>query len=280
MSLYFKSLCSGSSANCLLIWTDHTRVLIDCGLGSMKKTRHVLSKNLGDPPDVDAVVVSHMHTDHIGHYSLRVLENLGVKVRVHERCVYQLADKHFKDRGFGSLQLKPFGGADFKVGDLSFTAFEVPHNPLFPTCGFVIRYKSRKMVVATDFNDWGNSLEHFVDSDFIFVESNHDMKLLARNFNPNSRFHLPNPEAGQLLCTARKHSKKPPQAVMLGHLSSIRNRPDIALKEVEAGFERNGVELDFPLLIAPRSEASEVVKVNNFANAGVGGKESGFTTMS
>lgn len=262
MSLCFKSLRSSSSGNCLLVWTDRTRVLIDCGLGSMKRTRESLTKNLGDQLDIDAVVVSHTHSDHIGYYSLRVLDSLGVKVRVHESCLSQLKDKHFNGRGFPSLKLKPFADSGFKVGDLTFQPFEVPHNPLFPTYGFVITYKSSKMVVATDFNGWGSLLEHFVDSDFIYVESNHDMKLLARYFNYNSRYHLPNPETGNLLCTARKHSKKPPQAVMLGHLSSLRNRPDIALEEVKSSFERDGVELDFPLLAAPKSEASEVVKVN------------------
>jgi hypothetical protein len=67
---------------------------------------------------------------------------------------------------------------------------------------------------------------------------------------------------------------------MLGHLSSIRNRADIALKEVESSFESAGVELDFPLLVAPRLEASEVVKVNHLSEASVATKESGLTTTS
>ncbi len=280
MFLCFKSLRSSSSANCLLVWTDHTRVLIDCGLGSMKRTRQVLAENLDDQLDIDAVVISHTHTDHVGHYSLRVLDSLGVKVRVHENCLVQLKEKHFNGRGLSSLRLKTFADSGFRVGDLSFQAFEVPHNPLYPTYGFVIKYKSSKAVVATDFNDWDGSLEHFVDSDFIFVESNHDMKLLARHFNPNSRFHMPNPETGELLCAARKHSAKPPRAVMLGHLSSIRNRPDIALKEIESSFESCGVKLDFPLLAAPRSEASEAVKVNHLSKVSVVVQESGLTTTS
>jgi len=246
----------------------------------MKRTREVLTKNLGDQLDVDAVVVSHMHSDHIGYYSLRVLDSLGVKVRVHESCLSQLKDRHFNERGFNSLKLRPFADNGFKVGDLSFQAFEVPHNPWYPTHGFIIKYKSSKIVVATDFNDWDGSLEHFVDSDFIFVESNHDMDLLARHFNPNSRFHMPNPETARLLCTARRHSRRPPQAVMLGHLSSMRNRPDIALKEVESRFEGDGAELDFPLLAAPRLEASEVVEVNHLSEVSVATKKSGLTTTS
>ena len=67
---------------------------------------------------------------------------------------------------------------------------------------------------------------------------------------------------------------------MLGHLSEIRNRPEIALKEVENSFESNGVELDFPLLVAPKAEASEIVEVNHLCKAGVATLESGLTTAS
>lgn len=280
MSLSFMSLRSSSSGNCLLVQTDRTRVLIDCGLGSMKRTRQVLAQSLGDQLDIDVAVISHMHTDHIGYYSLRVLESLGVKVRVHESCLSQLRDKHFNGRGLNSLQLKPFSYSGFRVGDLSFQPFEIPHNPWYPTCGFVIKHKKSKIVIATDFNDWDGSLEHFVDSDFIFVESNHDLALLARYFNPNSRFHMPNPDAGDLLCAARKCSKTPPRAVMLGHLSEMRNRPDLALREVESSFERGGVELDFPLLVAPRLEASELAEVNHPSKADVARKKSRLTTKS
>ncbi|MHC4538339.1 MAG: MBL fold metallo-hydrolase, partial [Planctomycetota bacterium] len=153
-SLYFKSLCSSSSGNCLVLWTDHTRVLIDCGLGSMRRTRRMLSQHLGNPLGVDAAIVSHMHGDHIGYYPLRVLEDLGIKVRVHEKCMAQLKQKHFNGYGFSSLRLKPFSDRPFRVGDLTFRPFELPHNPVYPTYGFTVKYKATKVVVATDFNRW------------------------------------------------------------------------------------------------------------------------------
>ncbi|UCF16692.1 MAG: MBL fold metallo-hydrolase [Phycisphaerales bacterium] len=274
MSLHFMSLRSSSSGNCLLVWTDRTRVLIDCGLGSMKRTRRVLTQNLGDQLDIDAAVVTHMHTDHIGYYSLRVLESHGVAVIIHESCLPQLRGKHFNGRGLSTLQLKPFADSGFKIGDLRFQAFEVPHDPWYPTYGFVVKYRRSKIVIATDFCYWDSLLEHFVDSDFIFVECNHDLELLARYYNPNSQFHMPNPDTGELLCAVRQCSKRPPRAVMLGHLSEIRNRPDIALREVESSFEIHGLELGFPLLVAPRLHASEVIEVNHSSKACVAMQES------
>jgi len=222
----------------------------------------MLREHLGNPLDIDATIVSHMHGDHIGYYPLRVLEDYGIKVRVHEECLAQLKQKHFNGYGFNSLRLKPFSDGPFTVGDLTFRAFDLPHNPFFPTFGFAIKYKTIKVVVATDFNSWDDSLGQFVDADFIFVESNHDLELLRQHFNPNSQFHMPNPETGKLLCCARKDSRKAPQAVMLGHLSLIRNEPDIALEEIEHAFEDEGTDLDFRLLAAPRLEASQTVKIS------------------
>jgi len=262
MPLDFQSLRSSSQGNCLLLRTGRTQVLIDCGLGSMKRTRELLGNHAGGLSDIDALVVSHMHTDHISYYPLRVFENEGIQVRIHENCLTQLKEKHFNGYGFSSLKLRPFADKDFHVGDLTLRPFEVPHNPFFRTYGFVVRYKNTKAVIAADFNDWGHLVEHFVDSDFIFVESNHDLELLQLYYNPNSRYHMPNPETSKLLCHVRNNSKKPPKAVMLGHLSLIRNAPQIALREIESRFADEQIELDFELLAAPGLTAGEIVRIS------------------
>ena len=262
MSLCFQSLRSSSRGNCLLIRTDHTQVLIDCGLGSMKRTRELFRNHLEGPFDIDALVVSHMHSDHISYYPLRVFEDESIPVRVHENCLPQLIDKHFNGYGFNSLKLRPFGDGNFRVGDLTFEPFEVPHTPFYPTYGFVIKHKNTKVTLAADFNDWTDVLEYFVDSDFIFVESNHDLELLEQYYNPNSRFHMPNPETGKLLIKVRKNRKKAPKAVMLGHLSLIRNEPQIALREIESNFAGEDMEMDFELLAAPGLTTSGVVTID------------------
>jgi phosphoribosyl 1,2-cyclic phosphodiesterase len=262
MPLHFKSLCSSSSGNCLLVWSEKTRILIDCGLGSMRRTRQILTKHLGNPADLDAVIVSHNHSDHISYYPLRVLEELGTTIIIHENCVAQLKEKHFNGYGFGALKLKPFGDAPFTAGDLSITPFEVPHNPYYHTYGFAITYKNKKIVLATDFSGWHDSLDYFTDSDFIFVESNHDLELLRLYYNPNSRFHMPNPRTGRMLCEIRKNSRKSPSAVMLGHLSLQRNEPHIAMEETRKAFMDAGMALDFELFAAPRLQASAEVKIS------------------
>jgi phosphoribosyl 1,2-cyclic phosphodiesterase len=104
-------------------------------------------------------------------------------------------------------------------------------------------------------------VKHLTDADFIFIESNHDLDLLQQYYNPNSLFHMSNPKTAQLLSLARKKSRKPPKEVMLGHISSQRNKPEIALEETRNAFEENEVDLDFELSYAPLREGSEVVEV-------------------
>ena len=261
MALYFQSICSSSSGNCLALWSESTRLLIDCGLSSMKRTRAALTTVFEDPTQIDALLLTHTHSDHISYYPLRVLTEYGVSVRVHEDCRDQLKDKHFNGNGFKELDIVPFANKSFTVGDLKIAPFTVMHNPLYPTCGYQIYYRDCKIVVATDFLEWTGVFDAFMDADFIFVESNHDLDLLRQYYNPNSRFHMPNPDTAELLVNIRKESRTAPSAVMLGHLSSQRNEPAIALAETRQAFASAGMELDFSLTAAPLRQVGRPVRI-------------------
>ena len=270
MSLYFKSICSSSKGNCLALWSERTSILIDCGLSSMKRTRQALNSLFGDntnfpgthvPAGIDSILLTHTHSDHISYYPLRVLEEYGNTIRIHEDCVNQLKEKHFNGYGFKSLNIQPFKNKTFNIGDFSITPFEVNHNPYYPTYGFQISHEDKKLVFATDFNEWESVFDYFIDTDFIFVESNHDLKLLQQYYNPNSLFHMPNPQTGNLLLNAIENSKKSPSTVMLGHISDQRNESELALRETTSVFERAGKQMDFELLAAPLKESSELIQI-------------------
>src|SRR5579863_9572972 len=60
----FCVLASGSSGNSAFLATSKTRILIDNGLSVRDLTRRLAE--IGEKPeDLDAVVVTHEHTDHV-----------------------------------------------------------------------------------------------------------------------------------------------------------------------------------------------------------------------
>ena len=142
----------------------------------------------------------------------------------------------------------------------------LPHAPGIPNVGFVIRAghgtNGRTIVVATDFHDFPALLPHLPGADFVFVEANHDLELLRRHSNPNSRWHLSNVKTASLLCRATLEGGFAPRAVVLGHLSDERNREVLAVGEVRRAFDAHGLKMPFALEAAPKFEPSRTFKID------------------
>lgn len=260
MHLRFRSLRSSSSGNCLMLWTERTAILIDCGISTQCACRELLATHMGALTPFDGVVVSHAHGDHISYPSLRVLRRRDITVHCHQAIVRQIHQKHIGDWA-SPPAFRPFSHEAFQIGDFDIQPIELPHDPDFPTFGFVIRAGGCKLLVATDFHDGQAVAGHLADADFIFIEANHDPELLRKYWNPSSLFHLSNPATARLLCEARRARTTPPRMVMLGHLSSRRNTESLALAAVQERFRLEGVELDFQLRTAPRHQPSEIITI-------------------
>ena len=261
MALHFQSIRSSSKGNCLAVFTETTRILIDIGLSSMKRTRSSVAEVYDSIDDVDAVIVSHAHGDHISYYPLRVLANAGIELMVHHRCAEQLKQKHFTGPGLNDLRMSTFDTESFVVGDITIEPFEVSHNPYYPTFGFSITNGDSKIVIATDLNRYDNIIDRFVDADFIFIEANHNLELLKEYYNPNSAYHLPNPAVAELLEDVCKRNSKRLREVMLGHISPQRNTPTLAVREVSAHLGRNKRKMEFNLTAAPLNSCGHKVTI-------------------
>lgn len=74
----FCALGSGSSGNALFLGTERTRVLIDVGL-SFRALKERLGAIGVDIETIDAVLITHEHTDHIRGLSM-IVKKLGIPV--------------------------------------------------------------------------------------------------------------------------------------------------------------------------------------------------------
>ncbi len=265
MPVFFRSLRSSSSGNCLALWTPHSSILIDCGLKVQREFRELLDVHARDAGALDGVLISHAHGDHAAHGALRVLRRHAVPVYAQRQVLRRVREVHDIDGWDQAPRLHAFPAERFQVGDFTVVPIEVPHSPGVPTFGFVLTVHDgrtrRKLVVCTDFYDYARVLPQFVDADFIFLEANHDRKLLQQHPNPNRHYHLNNVKTAWLLHHAVRRSARPPVAVLLGHLSEERNRRHLALGEIGKLFDRQGTEIAFDLDTAPAHRPSTIVEI-------------------
>ena len=172
--LNFCSLYSGSSGNCLFVETESTKILIDCGT-SLKKIVDGLISIDKKIEDIDAILVTHEHTDHVqslGNASKKYdipiytnIETLGAMPKQKEKILH-------KNQKIFEI------GKEFTIGDLAVNPFSIPHDAANP-CGFNIFNNKSKLTIATDLGHMDNNLlSNLKESSFILLESNYDPEIL------------------------------------------------------------------------------------------------------
>ena len=197
----FCPLASGSKGNCLYLATEGTKILIDAGL-SRKATVEKLDEIGVSLDEIDAILISHDHTDHIS----------GLKLLAYRHGIPILANA---ETAKGIIQ--QFGtGANFKIfttgepfafHDLEITPFSVPHDTMDPVM-FTLQTEMEKFGICSDLG-FATSLvkAHLKHCDYLYVEANHEPDWVMACSRPNSykervlskTGHLSNTECGQLL---------------------------------------------------------------------------------
>ena len=81
--MHVSYLASGSSGNCTYIETPKRKILVDCGL-SGKKIAGLMEKIGRNLADVDSILVTHEHRDHV--HGLGVLaDGTAIRAGSHDR---------------------------------------------------------------------------------------------------------------------------------------------------------------------------------------------------
>jgi len=260
-----RPLRSGSSGNLTLVEHAGTILLLDAGLPSQRGLTQALAEAGVLWDDVDAVLVSHLHGDHIHHAAVACCARHEVPIFVHERNVRAFS-RRVLSRTHLTGPVRAFDGEPFAVGSVRVRPFPVPHDAVGVTCGFVLTGQQGdrevRVAVATDLGHGGNGLfEEFVDSDLILIESNYDPAMLsASDRNDKARVdsdvgHLSNEQAGKFLAQVMLESRRLPRAVVLCHLSTDHNTPARAVDAVRKILARYGFD-DVPVHAARRHAPS------------------------
>ncbi len=261
--LKFCSLYSGSSGNCLFVSSNNTKILVDCGT-SCKKICEGLASISSSIEDIDAILITHEHSDHIQSLGM-ISEKFDIPVYANLETWNAIG----KIKEKVSLKnIKYFNNnEDFTLNDLSIHPFSIPHDAANP-CGFNIHNGKRKISIATDLGHIdGNLLQELENSSFILLESNYEPEMLNVSrypFHLKQRIkgpygHLSNEEAGKTISFLMKKDLK---QVMLGHLSKENNFPELAYKTVVEELMHNNSDINtIELNVAHRNEPSKIITI-------------------
>ncbi len=261
--LKFCSLYSGSSGNSLFVETPTTKLLIDAGESSKKIENALTNLNI-DANNIDGILVTHEHIDHI--------KGLGTFAKKFNIPVY--ANKETWDampeitqKIEPSCQHNFIPYEKFDIGDFKILPFQIPHDAANP-CGFNLFYGNQKISIATDLGHMDTKLiKYLEESEFVLLEANYDPNILKcskypytlkqRIAGPNG--HLSNEMAGKTISYLLKSGLS---KVMLGHLSRENNFPELAYQTVvdelcNNNFDENKISIS----VANRHMPSNIVNI-------------------
>jgi phosphoribosyl 1,2-cyclic phosphodiesterase len=251
--LGFCPLASGSKGNTLYIGTDKTKILIDAGI-SGKGIKERLDEIDVAIEDIDAIMISHEHFDHI--QGLKVLAfKLNIPIIANHETAKAICD-YFHD----CPKFKIFTtGEPFEFEDLYIQTFRVKHDAAEPV-GFRIHWNDIVVGICTDLGVVTNEVQRsLTKSDILYVEANHRPSMVHASSRPqvykdrvlSTTGHLSNEASGELISKVYHEELK---HVYLAHLSSECNTPDVALHDVGSILERNNITV--PLTIAHQERRS------------------------
>jgi len=235
----FCSLGSGSEGNALLVEATvdsrTVRLLVDCGFGVREAQRRLARLDLV-PREIDAILVTHEHGDHIGG-ARRLSSSFGVPIFATAGTVRAGLSAEAGAAGWTLID----SHACFEIGGVRVEPVPVPHDAREPV-QFVIDDGHARLGVLTDL---GRATPHVLRAmqrlDALMLECNHDEAMLEASDYPSSLKrriagdygHLANRAAASLLASI-DHSRL--RTVVAAHLSRSNNRPELAREALASAW--------------------------------------------
>lgn len=243
------SLASGSKGNSIFIESHDRRLLIDQGI-SAKQLILRLQECGRRPEDIDAILVTHEHSDHIK--GIRVLaKKYRIPVYANSETIMQM---HIKSALDGVQNVYKFQtGESFCIGETGIQPFSVSHDAVAPT-NFIIQSDNISLGIFSDLGHLSQLVKmKAARCDYLYLEANHDLEMLKNGPYPielqrriRSRFgHLSNEQSLQLMEELLENSRL--QGISFIHLSEKNNHPHILKNAVQSRLEKLDKKLKFEI---------------------------------
>lgn len=234
------NLASGSDGNLTYIETDSKRLLMDDGLSCQETVKRLNLIGVGGE-DIDGIIVSHEHSDHIK--GIDVFSNkFNTPVYAHQDVWFGLDGKLKK---VSSQNRKSIDG-QFNIDEILLTPIEVPHD--VKCFGYSFYDGHNKVSVVTDLGHLNDEImQKMRGSKLIYLEANYDRNMLFKStkypLSLKMRIDGPNGHlSNDLSAKAVEYlSETGTKQIVLSHLSKENNTPALAYNYISKKIYEKGI---------------------------------------
>lgn len=246
-------LSSGSKGNTTYIETDNTKILIDIG-NTAKYVKEKLEEFEVDPNDLDAILITHTHQDHVK--GLRVFE------KQYNTLVY-VSDIMLKSLGY--LENYKLLEDSFDIKDIHVEAFKTSHDT-DDSRGYVISSGDSSIVYVTDTGYINHKYFDLLSNRNLYImESNYDVEMLNNGKYPfklrqrilSDKGHLSNYDSAKYLSEFIGDNTK---YILLAHLSEENNTEDIAYDTLIEKLKNDNIYIP-DIIITKQDKETELIKL-------------------
>ena len=230
--MFFDIVASGSKGNATLIFTKHNLFLIDMGI-AIATLEEELKKFNKKITDINAVFVTHNHTDHIKNiktFSPKKLYALEGTIP-------------------GKLSNVIYLNKEIKILSDIIVPFKTSHDAINP-CGYVFISEGEKLVYMTDTGIYLSENNSLVNNpNYLIIESNHDIQMLMASSRPMELKKRILGECGHLCnedsaFAAKEIIGDKTSEIILAHLSEECNTPEHAVNAYKKVFDYCNLDLN------------------------------------
>lgn len=252
-------LASGSKGNSTYIETDNTKILIDAGI-SHKRVLEKLKENNISFNDLDAILVTHEHIDHIMHLA-SISSKCNAKIFITKESFGNLHPNILNQLKLSNIFFINVEKR-YSLNEITFVPIQLFHDTK-NAVGFLFKIEDNSIAYITD---TGHILPKYYpllkQMNYLIIESNHDVEMLLnsnRDYRLKKRIlskngHLSNDECSQILKEIISPKTK---CIVLAHLSEECNTKEFAYNSTSKVIEETGYNPN--LLIAEQNTSIEVI---------------------
>lgn len=247
-------LSSGSKGNTTYIETKETRILIDAG-NSSKYIIEKLQELDVDPSTIDAILITHVHSDHI--------KGLQVLIKI-IKCPVYITKKMYPYLDF----LTNYCFIDkeiINIKDIEINVIKTSHDTE-DSVGYIVNNNNKSVVYITDTGYINKKYYDLLTNRTIYIfESNHDIEMLNNGRYPfelrqrilSDKGHLSNYDSAKYLSKFIGNDTK---KIILAHLSEENNTEELALKTLNERLQKEDIKFN-NIIIARQNEKTELINI-------------------